>query len=199
MPRAARVITRLLVVVMAALLGDPAGVAAAGSASGGVWPLRPTHTVVRGFEPPSSSYGAGHRGLDLLGQVAQPVYAALAGRVAFAGQLAGRGVVVVDHGTTRTTYEPVAPSVRVGDNVAAGGQLGLLTSALSHCSPQACLHLGWIRKADDVYLDPLGLFGAEPVRLLPLGGPVTAQVEAAAVRMVELASGAGMGLLVGPT
>ena len=33
--------------------------------------------------------------------------AALPGRVSFAGRVAGKPVVVVDHGATRTTYEPV--------------------------------------------------------------------------------------------
>ena len=54
------------------------------------------------------------------GTVGQPVRAALPGTVTFAGMLAGRGVVVVDHGATRTTYEPVAATVAVGTPVAAG-------------------------------------------------------------------------------
>lgn len=185
MPHVARVLARLLVVVLAALLGPLAGRSVAGSDPGGVWPLSPKPPVVQGFDPPTSPYGAGHRGLDLLGHVTQPVYAALAGRVVFAGQLAGRGVVVVDHGPTRTTYEPVAATVHVGDLVAAGGQIGLLTAALSHCFPSACLHLGWIRNADGVYLDPMGLFGVSPVRLLPLDGSVPAPI-AEVVRIVAL-------------
>lgn len=169
MSRAVRLLPRLLVVVVAVLAcAGPA----LGSDPGGVWPLSPRPTVVQGFDPPSSPYGAGHRGLDLLGTVAQPVYAALAGRVTFAGQLAGRGVVVVDHGASRTTYEPVSATVKVGASVLAGQQIGVLTSTLSHCFPSACLHLGWIRNADDVYLDPAGLFGVSPVRLLPLDGSV---------------------------
>ena len=184
-PHAIRVLARLLVAVSVVLLGVVAGPPAAGSDPGGVWPLAPTPTVVRGFEPPSSAYGAGHRGLDLLGRVGQPVSAVLAGRVVFAGQLAGRGVVVVDHGTTRTTYEPVTPSVHVGDAVVAGGRLGTLTAALSHCLPRSCLHLGWIRNADDTYLDPMGLFGASPVRLLPLAGLPRPVIEM--VRLVALA------------
>ena len=45
----------------------------------------------------------------------QPFFrSALAGRVSFAGRIAGRGVVVVGHGATRTTYEPVAAEVSVG-------------------------------------------------------------------------------------
>ena len=92
--------------------------------------------------------------------------AALPGAVTFAGSLAGRGVVVVDHGATRTTYEPVAASVAVGTPVAAGAQVGTLELAGSHCFPRACLHWGWIE--GETYLDPLRLVGAGPVRLLPL-------------------------------
>ena len=87
----------------------------------------------------------------------------------FAGTLAGRGVVVVDHGTTRTTYEPVAASVSVGDQLPAGAVLGRLQLFGSHCSPRACLHWGLI-EGRDRYLDPLTLVGAGPVRLLPLDG-----------------------------
>jgi hypothetical protein len=75
-------------------------------------------------------------------------------------------VVVVDHGATRTTYEPVAATAQVGDQVAAGARIGLLELAGSHCFPRACLHWGWIQ--GDTYLDPLRLVGAGPVRLLPL-------------------------------
>ena len=92
--------------------------------------------------------------------------AALPGTVTFAGPLAGRGVVVVDHGATRTTYEPVAATVAVGTPVAAGAQVGTLELAGSHCFPRACLHWGWIE--GETYLDPLRLVGAGPVRLLPL-------------------------------
>lgn len=136
----------------------------------GTWPLRPDPEVVTGFEAPSSPYGIGHRGVDLLGRPGQPVRAALAGEVSFAGRIAGRGVVVVAHGPTRTTYEPVAGSVAVGEPVAAGGVLGRLEVAPSHCLPRTCLHWGWIESgpAGDTYLDPLRLVGLGPVRLLPL-------------------------------
>lgn len=147
---------------------------AAGPAAGedevprGEWPLLPQPEVVERFDPPESPYGAGHRGVDLLGHPGQTVRAGLGGTVTYAGMLAGRGVVVVDHGSTRTTYEPVGASVRVGDRVAAGAALGSLELPGSHCFPRACLHWGWIRNVDDVYLDPLLLVGLGPVRLLPL-------------------------------
>jgi hypothetical protein len=105
----------------------------------GVWPLQPEPEVVHAFDPPDSPYGAGHRGVDLLGSTGQPVLAALPGSVTFAGPLAGRGVVVVDHGATRTTYEPVAATVTVGSPVGAGTQVGTLQLPGSHCFPRACL------------------------------------------------------------
>jgi len=147
----------------------------------GVWPLEPRPTVVQGFDPPSCTWCAGHRGVDLAGFPDETVRAALAGTVTYAGILAGLGVVVVDHGTTRTTYEPVAATVHVGDVVAAGDPIGRLEVAGSHCFPAACLHWGWIRNVDHVYLDPLGLVGgAQPVRLLPLwrATPVAARAAA---------------------
>ena len=149
------------VLVPAPALGTPGGADPVG-----VWPLRPSPEVVAGFDPPLDPWGSGHRGVDLLGSAGQPVRAALPGRVTFAGMLAGRGVVVVSHGDTRTTYEPVSADVPVGDTVAAGGRIGRLEGFGSHCFPRACLHWGWLR--GDTYLDPLDLVGGGPVRLLPL-------------------------------
>jgi murein DD-endopeptidase MepM/ murein hydrolase activator NlpD len=151
-----------------ALLCAAVPVADADEQPRGEWPLRPQPEVIERFDPPDSPYGAGHRGVDLLGHVGQTVHASLAGTVTFAGMLAGRGVVVVDHGDTRTTYEPVTASVTLATPVTAGAPIGTLDLAQSHCFPRACLHWGWIRNADDVYLDPLRLVGAGPVRLLPL-------------------------------
>jgi murein DD-endopeptidase MepM/ murein hydrolase activator NlpD len=130
-----------------------------------VWPLDPEPEVVRPFEPPPGPYAAGHRGVDRAGSVGQVVRTAQAGTVSFAGRIAGRGVVVIDHGGTRTTYEPVASSVAVGDRVAAGARIGRLELLGSHCLPRACLHWGLLR--GETYLDPLTLVGAGPVRLLP--------------------------------
>ncbi|WP_082574440.1 MULTISPECIES: M23 family metallopeptidase [unclassified Nocardioides] len=132
----------------------------------GVWPLVPEPEVVRGFDPPEDPWGAGHRGVDLLGTPGQLVRSALPGRVAWVGVLAGRGVVVVDHGATRTTYEPVDAGVTIGAEVRAGQTIGRLDPVGSHCLPRACLHWGWLE--GETYLDPLRLVGAGPVRLLPL-------------------------------
>jgi murein DD-endopeptidase MepM/ murein hydrolase activator NlpD len=98
------------------------------------------------------------------------VRTSLGGTVTFAARLAGRGVVVVDHGGVRTTYEPVSASVRVGQRVGRGERIGSLQRTSSHCFPRACLH--WGLRRGEVYLDPLTLVGAGPIRLLPLeAGP----------------------------
>ncbi|GAA1767339.1 hypothetical protein GCM10009795_012220 [Nocardioides hankookensis] len=144
----------------------PPRAAAADTDPVGVWPLAPAPSVERGFDPPDDPWGAGHRGVDLLGRPGQPVRSALPGRVSWVGVLAGRGVVVVDHGGTRTTYEPVDATVTLGLSVRAGQPIGTLDPVGSHCLPLACLHWGWIE--GETYLDPLRLVGAGPVRLLPL-------------------------------
>ena len=131
-----------------------------------VWPLDPRPEVAEGFSPPAEEWGAGHRGVDLRGSPGQVVRAARDGTVTFAGMLAGRGVVVVDHGETRTTYEPVTASVAVGDQIRAGQHIGSLATFGSHCWPATCLHWGLIE--GETYLNPLTLVDAGPVRLLPL-------------------------------
>ncbi len=150
--------------------GAAAGAAAAGADAEelprGEWPLQPAPEVVDAFDPPDSPYGAGHRGVDLAGSPGQVVHSALPGRVSYAGSLAGRGVVVVEHGATRTTYEPVTATVRLGAPVARGDPIGALQLGGSHCFPRACLHWGWIE--GETYLDPLLLVGLGPIRLLPL-------------------------------
>ncbi|WSA40932.1 M23 family metallopeptidase [Streptomyces sp. NBC_01808] len=137
-----------------------------------VWPVdggpRGRPVVERGFEAPRSPYGPGHRGVDLRAAAGQPVRAAAAGRVSFAGRVAGRGVLAVDHPGTgrpplRTTYEPVVPAVIKGERVGKGQVIGHLQGGGYHCA-SACLHWG-LRRGPD-YLDPLSLL---PPRLLTAG------------------------------
>lgn len=152
----------LLVLVLVSL----AGPAAADEGSWG-WPLRGSSPdVARPFAPPESRYGAGHRGVDLVAPPGAPVLAAGAGRVSFAGMIAGRGVVVVVHGALRTTYEPVAASVAVGTLVGAGDVIGTLEPGHLGCAAAACLH--WGLRRGEQYLDPLRLVQRGPVRLLPV-------------------------------
>lgn len=180
--------TVLLVLAVLPLLALPAGAA---PATGFGWPLAGPPVVDRGFEPPRTRYGAGHRGVDLRAGADQAVLAAGAGRVTYAGLLAGRGVVTVTHdGGLRTTYEPVSAAVQVGQLVARGAVLGHVGAGHASCrAGTRCLHWGLRRGA--AYLDPLALVTAPAVRLLPLG-PAPAPV----VR--PLAPPAGAGGLSGP-
>ena len=131
------------------------------------WPVPPPAAVLHGFAPPAHDWLPGHRGVDLAAGVGEPVLAAGAGVVAFAGAVGGVTVVAVRHADgLETTYEPVRPLVAAGAHVATGAVLGVLVGAGSHCAPQACLHWGLRRGGS--YLDPLGLVGRVRVRLLPM-------------------------------
>jgi murein DD-endopeptidase MepM/ murein hydrolase activator NlpD len=156
---------RILLLVFVTLVLVAAGGVATAAPS---WqpPLRPL-AVTRAFQPPPTPYAAGHRGVDLAGTAGQEVFAAAAGDVSYAGMLAGRGVVVVIHGSLRTTYEPVEASVRRGAHVIGGQPIGVLAAGHAGCPVAACLHWGLLR--GDVYLDPLGMLTKQSIRLLPLG------------------------------
>lgn len=122
-------------------------------------------SVVRGFHVGPSPWSPGHRGVDLRGSPGQQVLAAAQGRVHFAGSVAGRPSVSIDHGNgLRTTYTPVAPTVAEGDVVAAGDPVGTLLPG--HCQP-ACLHWGLTDGED--YFDPLRYLATRMVRLVPMG------------------------------
>lgn len=142
-----------------------------------VWPVGSRPPVVRGWEPPATPYARGHRGVDLATAPGALVRAVAAGRVSFAGRVAGRGVVAVELAATgepplRTTYEPVRASVRAGDRVVAGQVVGAVEPADSHCTG-GCLHWGLLR--GETYLDPLSLLPpwlrrSLSARLLPVLG-----------------------------
>jgi murein DD-endopeptidase MepM/ murein hydrolase activator NlpD len=135
------------------------------------WPLRPPPAVTRVFDAPSPNWNRGHRGVDLTGTPGQPVYATATGTVVFAGVLAGRPLVSIAHpGGLRTSYEPVQPSVRVGQVIAAGAVIGELQPGHDGCPAAACLHWGamWGPASRADYVDPLGLLASTPIRLKPL-------------------------------
>jgi murein DD-endopeptidase MepM/ murein hydrolase activator NlpD len=154
------VLRALLAAVLTAVVPAPATVA--------LWtaPLGDPPAVARPFEAPASPYGPGHRGVDLAGGPGTTVRAAGAGVVVFAGMVAGRPVVSIEHsGGLRTTYEPVTPTVSAGQAVARGSPIGTLLPGQPGCPVSACLHWGLRRGA--TYLDPLLLLRPPRVRLLP--------------------------------
>jgi murein DD-endopeptidase MepM/ murein hydrolase activator NlpD len=123
--------------------------------------------VVRAFEAPLGPYAAGHRGVDLAVGTDRTVHATQGGQVSFAGQVAGRGVVVLVHADgVRTEYEPVVPAVRTGSKVERGALLGSVAGRHGTCAPDRCLH--WGARRDGVYFDPMSLLARlGPVRLVP--------------------------------
>ncbi|MEU3075617.1 murein hydrolase activator EnvC family protein [Streptomyces laurentii] len=134
------------------------------------WPVGPPRPeILRRWEPPPGPYAAGHRGVDLAAPPGTPVRAPAAGTVAFAGQVGGHGVLTLTLAGTgtpplRTTYGPVDPLLPAGSAVRAGDLIAHVTAG-DHC-PRTCLHWGLLR--GDTYLNPLGLLGTGPSRLLPL-------------------------------
>lgn len=133
------------------------------------WPLAGEPVVSRPFQPPPQRWLAGHRGVDLAGTPGVAVLAVGDGVVAFAGNVAGVGVVSVDHADgLRTTYEPVTPAVVRGATVRRGQQIGSLGAGHPGCPVVACLH--WGLRQGTLYLDPLSLLELGQVRLLRATG-----------------------------
>jgi murein DD-endopeptidase MepM/ murein hydrolase activator NlpD len=134
------------------------------------WPLRPAPVVLRPFDAPRPNWTAGHRGVDLAGADGQAVLAAAPARVVYAGTLAGSPLVSLEHpGGLRTTYQPVRPLVRAGQQVDGGAPIGTLLPGHAGCGAPACLHWGamWGPSARADYIDPRDLLISTRVRLKP--------------------------------
>jgi len=175
--------------VLLALFAGAAPAAAAPAMPVGRWPLAGSPRVLRAFAPPLTRYGPGHRGVDLAARTGDPVLAVLDGRVSFAGRVTGRGVVSVDSGALRTTYEPVTAQVTAGQAVHAGQPLGVLAEG-DHCS-RSCLH--WGLRSGAEYLNPLLLVGGRTrVALVPADR--RRAVQRAAADRVRIAAAATAGL-----
>lgn len=177
--------THLIAVLAACLALAAAPPARAGTPTGGVPPV--PGRVVTGFDPPAQRWGAGHRGLDLAAPAGSVVRSPAAGVVSFAGRVAGRAVVVIDHGEVRTTLEPVRATVAVGSPVAAGDPVGVLEPGHACGTGGSCLHWG-LRRGEE-YLDPLGLLAGGAVRLLPRGAEAAVRRRALARAVAAAAAG----------
>lgn len=136
------------------------------------WPVEP-HEVVRAFEAPATEYGPGHRGIDIAGSPGMAVLAPDDGTVRFAGPVAGRPVVSIEHaGGLISSFEPVEPAVVAGEPVERGQVIGVLQPG--HVPDETRLHLG--AREHGAYVDPLGLLGVERPVLLPLAHGKTGRV-----------------------
>ncbi len=170
-PAALLVLATAVLAPLPAAAEPPAPPTAAPS-PGWTAPVPGEWVLTRPFEPPPHPFGAGHRGVDLAGSPWTPVLAAGDGVVIFAGMVAGRPVVSIDHADgLRTTYEPVDPSVGAGARVTRGSPIGTLLAGHAECPRSACLH--WGLRRGETYLDPMLLLRPPRIRLLPRGWPVS--------------------------
>jgi len=163
-------------IALAVWLSAPAGpVRAATSPPVGSWVWPIDGSVVRGFEPPSTPYSPGHRGIDIAAPFGTPVVAPADGLVSFAGPVGGSLFVSIDHpdGYRSTSAYLSQVLVRKGQSVRAGQVVAM--SGRGHPDiPYPQLHFG-VRR-DGVYVDPIPLLQPQSVvdivRLVPLGaGP----------------------------
>lgn len=131
--------------------------------------LAPESAVVNQADIPDMNWESGHRGVDLQARPGDAVLASRGGTVHFAGVVAGTPVVSIMHADgLRTTYEPVIASVKKGEKVRRGQQIGTLVNAATlgeHARKGP--GLSWGAKLGDQYIDPMTLLGALRVRLYP--------------------------------
>jgi murein DD-endopeptidase MepM/ murein hydrolase activator NlpD len=127
-----------------------------------VWPVQPFR-LERPFVAPPHEYGPGHRGIDLTVLGEEVVRAPAEGVVAFSGQVAGRGILTIDHGGGLvSTLEPVNSPLAAGTPIAAGGEVGTISTG-GHTSTGA-VHFGV--RLDGDYINPLVLLGGVPRAVL---------------------------------
>ncbi|MTH69192.1 peptidoglycan DD-metalloendopeptidase family protein [Agromyces bracchium] len=133
-----------------------------------VWPVGPPVLVIEPFRAPPTPYSAGHRGIDLTAAPGGTVVATAPGVVSFAGPVAGRGVLSIDHGDgVVSSIEPVDAAVAAGDAVRAGEPVATVATG-GHCDGE-CIHLGV--RVHGEYVSPLRWFGGVPrAVLLPMTG-----------------------------
>ena len=134
---------------------------------GWVWPLA-GFRIAREYVAPAHEYGPGHRGIDLEALATPGVRAPAAGVVAFAGSIADRGIVTIDHGDGLvTTLEPVSAVVAAGERIARGQEIAM--ASVGGHSAVGTLHFG-VRLHGE-YINPLLLLGGiPPAVLLPCCG-----------------------------
>jgi hypothetical protein len=160
----------------------------------GLW-MPVTGAVVRGFDARAGPYGPGHRGIDISAPVGATVRAPAAGRVEFAGPVAGTiwvsllvapGVrvtlgplldpVTAGRVPSRAPLGRVGPGHRPGSSEGAGSAEGVGSGKGAGSSGGAGsefgarLHLSV--RVDGVYVDPLAYLIDRPrARLAPLPTP----------------------------
>ncbi|WP_159440938.1 murein hydrolase activator EnvC family protein [Agromyces cerinus] len=127
------------------------------------WPVPAPIRVVAPFRAPPTPFAAGHRGIDIEAAPAASVTAPAPGVVSFAGMVAGRPVVAIDHGDgVVSAIEPVVALVEAGASVAAGDAIGTVSTG-GHCA-SGCVHFGV--RVDGEYVSPYLFLGGLPRAVL---------------------------------
>ena len=155
----------ILTSVFASFFMSPSATGPAWATGTWTWPV--VGPVVRGFEPPTSAYGPGHRGIDIATAIGTVVRAPAPGVVTFAGMVAGQRYVTIDHGGGLLSTCSFLSGVLVhkGDLVAQGDPIAL--SGAGHPGDTIPnLHLGV--RLNGQYVDPLDYLG--PASLVDLIG-----------------------------
>lgn len=162
---------RTLVVLAVLLSFLPA--APARATGSWTWPV--TGAVTRGFDPPGSPYGSGHRGIDIAASVGTLVRAPATGVVSFAGNVGGRLFVTIDHGggLLSTCSFLSALLVHKGDLVVQGQ--GIAHSGTGHLGDTTPnVHFGM--RLNGQYVDPLEYLSpaslVDLIRLAPIVAPM---------------------------
>jgi murein DD-endopeptidase MepM/ murein hydrolase activator NlpD len=149
----------------------PGGLAFASALPNGTWFWPVSGPVIRGFDPPDTPFGAGHRGIDIAVPPGTPILAPEAGAVSFAGRVGGELFVTIVHGGgLSSTYSWISvAAVRKGDVLTRGQTIG--ATGTGH--PGAGVpHLHFGVKLDGEYVDPLELLAPlgvqDLIRLVPI-------------------------------
>jgi murein DD-endopeptidase MepM/ murein hydrolase activator NlpD len=129
-------------------------------------------SIILEFDPPQHVGDHGHRGVDFHAPPGTAIYAVGDGIVRFAGSIAGKPTISLDHGLhprvatlpIRSTYEPVRSIISQGSTVHAGQLLGFTVRGNSHCD-RVCLHFG-LKLGKNSYVNPSVLWLRSP-SLLP--------------------------------
>ncbi len=145
------VLPTVLATVLVAVMGSSAGAA-------GTWTWPARGPIARGFDPPASPYGAGHRGIDIAVAAGTPVLAPAAGVVSFAGRVAGQLFVSIDHGSGLvSTSSYLSEALVAEDDTVVPGQ-PVARSGPGHPG-SAFEHVHFGVRLGGVYVDPLDYLG----------------------------------------
>jgi murein DD-endopeptidase MepM/ murein hydrolase activator NlpD len=150
---------RIATAATAALLQLVVPACAAGS--DWVWPVR--GEILTGYLAGAEPYAAGqHRGIDVAAPIGEPVAAATAGTVRFAGVVGTSGLTVsirTADGRFDTSYLHLSSAaVRAGERVTAGQAVGAAGTSGRSSTTAPHLHFGVrVAGSDHAYRDPLDL------------------------------------------